>query len=47
MQNVTKGHSKKDPSTYEPRMKALMSSVGEKCDWTDKEYLRPLLDYIQ
>lgn len=44
---LQKAIAKKDPSTYEPWMKALMSSVGEKCDWTDKEYLRPLLEYIQ
>lgn len=22
------------------------SAVGKKCDWTDKEYIKPLLDYI-
>ena len=44
---LQKAIAKKDPSTYEPWMKALMSAVGEKCDWTDKEYLRPLLEYIQ
>ena len=38
--------SKKDPNTYEPWMKALMSAVGEKCDWTDRKYLKPLLEYI-
>lgn len=38
--------AKKDPDTYEPWMKALMSSVGKKCDWTNKEYLNPLLNYI-
>ena len=36
--------SKKDPNTYEPWMKALMSAVGEKCDWTDRKYLKPLLE---
>ena len=44
---LQKDIAKKDPSTYEPWMKALMSAVGEKCDWTDREYLRPLLEYIQ
>lgn len=39
--------AKKDPSTYEPWMQALMSAVGKKCDWTNKDYLKPLLKYIQ
>ena len=43
---LQKAIAKKDPNTYEPWMKALMSAVGEKCDWTDKEYLKPLLEYI-
>lgn len=38
--------AKKDPATYEPWMKALISAGGEKYDWTDKKYLEPLLDYI-
>ena len=38
--------AKKDPKTYEPCMKALISAIGEKCDWTDKKYLKPLLEYI-
>ena len=36
----------KDPKTYEPWMKALMDAMGKKCDWTDKKYLKPLLEYI-
>ena len=38
--------AKKDPSTYEPWMKALMCAAGQTCDWTDKKYLTPLLDYL-
>ena len=38
--------AKKDPDTYEPWMKALMSAVGQSCDWTDEKYLLPLLDYL-
>ena len=38
--------SKRDPNTYEPWMKALMSAAGQTCDWTDKKYLAPLLDYL-
>lgn len=43
---LQKSVAKKDPSTYEPWMKALMCAVGQTCDWTDKKYLTPLLDYL-
>lgn len=43
---LKKAVAKKDPSTYEPWMKALMCAVGQTCDWTDKKYLMPLLDYL-
>lgn len=39
--------SKKDPSTFEPWMEALMSVGNEEKDWTDKKYLSELLDYIK
>ncbi len=39
--------AKKDPTTYEPWEKALMCAVGQSCDWTDKEYLNALLDWIK
>lgn len=39
--------AKKDPSTYEPWMKALMCGVGQKCDWTDRNYLIPLMEYLK
>ena len=38
--------AKKDPNTYEPWEKALMCSIGEKCDWTDKRYLKPIIEFI-
>lgn len=38
---------KQDPSTYEPWQKALMSAAGQKCDWTDRKYIEPLLAYIK
>lgn len=44
---LQKAVAKKDPNTYEPWEKALMSAVGQKCDWTDKKYLEPLIDSIQ
>lgn len=39
--------AKKDPATYEPWMKALLLAIGQKCDWTDKKYLYPLINYIK
>lgn len=39
--------TKQDPASYEPWMKALLSAQGQVCDWTDKKYLIPLLEYIQ
>lgn len=44
---LQKSVAKKDPDTYEPWMKALMSAVGQTCDWTDRSYLTPLLDYLE
>ena len=38
---------KKDPGEYEPWMKALVYSVGQKCDWTDRKHLAPLLHFLQ
>ena len=43
---LQKAIAKKDPSTYEPWMTALMCAAGQKCDWTDKKYLEPLLHYM-
>ena len=43
---LQKSVAKKDPSTWEPWMKALLGSAGQVCDWTDKTYLAPLLDAL-
>lgn len=43
---LRKAVSKKDPSEYEIWEKALMAAGDDKCDWTDKEYLKPLLEFI-
>lgn len=43
---LQKAVAKIDPKDYEPWQKALMCAVGQKCDWTDKEYLQPVIDYI-
>ena len=44
---LQKAVAKQDPDTFEPWQKALMCSVGQKCDWTDKAQLTPLLEYIK
>lgn len=44
---LQKAVAKKDPDTYEPWMKALMSAVGQSCDWTDRKYLTPLAEYLR
>ncbi len=38
--------AKQNPEEYEPWQKALMSAAGRKCDWTDPQYLAPLLAYL-
>ena len=37
--------AKKEPSTYEPWEKALLCAVGQNCDWTDKSYIKPIVDW--
>lgn len=44
---LQKAVAKQNPEEYEPWQKALMCAVGQKCDWTDKTYLEPLLKYIE
>lgn len=44
---LQKAVAKQNSEGYEPWQKALMCAVGQKCDWTDKSYLEPLLKYIQ
>lgn len=38
--------AKKDPAEYEIWEKALMAAGDEKCDWTDRAYLEPILTAI-
>ncbi len=47
MKMLRKAAAKKAPNTYDPRMKALMEANGQDCDWTDKKYLGPLVDYLE
>ena len=44
---LQKAVGKQNPNEYEPWQKALMCAVGQKCDWTDKMYLEPLLEFIE
>lgn len=39
--------AKKDPSTYEPWEQALMCSVGQDCDWTDRAYIQPVAEWCR
>ena len=39
--------AKQDPAGYEPWQAALMSAGSGLADWTDRAYLRPLLDAIE
>lgn len=41
-----KAVAKQNPEEYEPWQKALMCAAGQKCDWTDRKYLKPLLEYL-
>ncbi len=43
---LQKAVAKQDPATYEPWQKALMCAVGQKCDWTDKANIEPILAWI-
>lgn len=44
---LQKAVAKQNPDEYEPWQKALMCAEGKKCDWTDRKYLEPLLEYLQ
>lgn len=44
---LKKAVSKKDPSVYEPWEVALMEAMGSNFDWTDKENLTPILEYVK
>jgi menaquinone-dependent protoporphyrinogen IX oxidase len=43
---LQKAVAKQDPAAYEPWQKALLCSAGQTCDWTDRQYLQPLFDWI-
>lgn len=38
---------KKDPSKYEPWEEALVEAIGSECDWTSKENINPIIEFIE
>lgn len=45
-QLLRKAVAKKDPSDYEAWERALMEAGDDRCDWTDKKYLEPVLELL-
>ena len=43
---LRKAVAKKDPADYEVWETALMAAGENKCDWTDKSYLKPIIEEI-
>ena len=44
---LQKSVAKKDPAGYEPWEAARMCARGQSCDWTSREQLEPLLEYLK
>ncbi len=44
---LQKSVAKKDPASLEPWEQALLEAAGGTADWTDREYLQPLLRWIR
>ena len=44
---LQKSVAKKDPASLEPWEQALLEAAGGTADWTDREYLQPLLRWMQ
>ena len=44
---LKKAVAKKDPADHEIWEKALMATGESRCDWTDKKYIEPIIEYIQ
>ena len=42
---LKKAIAKKDPVTYEPWETALMQAIGSNFDWTDKQYIKQIIEY--
>ena len=39
--------AKQNPDTMESGQTALLSAVGQKCDWTDRKYIEPLIEAVK
>lgn len=44
---LKKAVAKKDPATYEPWENALMQAIGSNFDWTDKEHIKQIVEYVR
>ena len=44
---LMKSVEKKDRETLEPWERALADAAGKSCDWTERKYLEPLLDFLR
>jgi menaquinone-dependent protoporphyrinogen IX oxidase len=44
---LKKAVAKKDPTTYEPWETALMEAIGSNHDWTDKNNIKQIVEYVQ
>jgi len=44
---MKKAVAKKDPTAYEPWETALMQAMGTNFDWTDKDFIKPIVDAAQ
>ena len=43
---LRKAVAKKNPEDYNVLEMALIEAENENCDWTDKKYLEPIIEYI-
>lgn len=44
---LRKSIEKKAPNIHQPYMETLICATKQNCDWTDKKYLLPLLEYLE
>lgn len=44
---LKKAVEKKDPSTYEPWETGLMQAIGSNNDWTDKENIKQIVEFVR
>ena len=44
---LRKSIARKNPADYEVWEKALLSAGENQCDWTDKKYIKPIIEFIK